>query len=154
MAVRNIRLMLYKEIWAGYLPTQVRIWKFMGKCCARFQDIDNNRINKRIFEWCIQHGENRCRNWYFNLKSHIISLGLECLLNDNAAYSKTYITEKIYEHEFELLNEIGQLSRTIKKEQMVVVVSYDLTDFLNWSINWELHNCQLACSSPKRVSKV
>ena len=86
----------------GWVPPQVKIWKSMGKCWARFKDIDNNRPNKTTFDWCIKHGENRCRNWCLKFRNHISLLGIEFLLNDNVAYSKKYIAEKIYEHEFEI----------------------------------------------------
>ena len=75
----------------GWLPTQMKIWKSMGKCWARFKDMDNNRLNKRTFKWYIKHGENRCRNWYFKFRNHIPSLELEFLLNDNVTYSKRYV---------------------------------------------------------------
>ena len=36
-----------------WLPTEVKIWKSMGKCSSRFKDMDNNRLNKRTFNWFI-----------------------------------------------------------------------------------------------------
>ena len=57
----------------GWVPSQVRIWNSMGRCWARFNDMNEDRLNKKVFNWGINHGENRCRNWYFKFKTHLSS---------------------------------------------------------------------------------
>ena len=79
----------------GLVPPQVRIWNSMGRCWTRFKDMNEDRLNKKDFKWGINHGENRCRNWYYKFKTHLFSLGLDFLLNDNVTYTKKFITENI-----------------------------------------------------------
>ena len=55
--------------------------------------MNEDRLNKKVFLG-INHGENRCRNWYFIFKTHISSLGLDFLLNDNVTYSKKFFYRK------------------------------------------------------------
>ena len=35
----------------GWLPTQVRQWKSLGRLWSRFKEMPHDRINKRIFSW-------------------------------------------------------------------------------------------------------
>ena len=78
--------------------------------------MNEDRLNKKVFKWGINHGQNRCRNWYFKFKTHLSSLGLDFLLNDNVTYSKKFITENICKKEFELFkrnwsNELNNVER-------------------------------------------
>ena len=87
----------------GWMPTSVKIWKSVGRCWTRFKDMDDNRLNKRIFNWCIKHGKNRCKNWFFKFRNHMSSLDLGFLFDDNVTYTKRYVLNMIQEKEFELL---------------------------------------------------
>lgn len=76
----------------GWMPVQVKIWKSVGRCWSRFSDMPDSRLNKRIFNWCVTNGQNRCKNWYFKFKTHMSLLNLEFLLDAN----KYLIFKKIY----------------------------------------------------------
>ena len=98
------------------MPTSVKIWKSVGRCWTRFKDMDDNRLNKRIFNWCIKHGENRCKNWFFKFRNHMSSLYLRFLFDDNVTYTKRYVLNMIQEKEFELFKrnwsqELNNLNR-------------------------------------------
>ena len=90
----------------GWVPTSVRtlvrIWKSLGSRWVRFRDMDENRLNKRIFKWCIKHGENRCKSWFYKFRNHMSSLELDFILDNNEFYTKTHILRIIQEKEFEL----------------------------------------------------
>ena len=43
----------------GWVPTQVKQWKSLGRLWCRFKDMPHNRINKRIFQWSVSSRVNR-----------------------------------------------------------------------------------------------
>ena len=74
--------------------------EIIGDWWVRFRDMDDNRLNKRIFKWCVKHGENRCKNWFYNFE--IICPHWNLTLY---SYTKTNILRKIQEKEFELFKQ-------------------------------------------------
>ena len=71
----------------GWLPTQVRQWKSLG----RFKEMPHDRINKRIFLWSTSNSSKRCKNWAFKFKSHMTSLNFDIVCDENTHISKSYI---------------------------------------------------------------
>ena len=45
----------------GWVPTQVRQWKSLGRLWCRNNEMPQNRINKRIFEWSISNSSTSCK---------------------------------------------------------------------------------------------
>ena len=72
----------------GWTPTSVKIWKSMGSRWVRFREMDDNRLNKRTSKWCMKHGENRCKNWFYKFRNHMSLLELDCIFDDNQNYTK------------------------------------------------------------------
>ena len=75
----------------GWIPTQVKQWKSLGRLWCRFKDMSQSRINKRIFEWSISSASTGCKNWAFKFKAHMTKLNMECIFAENAFNSKNYI---------------------------------------------------------------
>ncbi|MCG8033469.1 MAG: reverse transcriptase family protein, partial [Candidatus Thiodiazotropha taylori] len=100
----------------GWIPTSVKIWKAIGRTWARFNDMDETRLNKRIFNWCVRQSENRCKNWFYKFREHMTSLNLGFLLDNNVTYSKRYILNLIHDKEFAVFqqrwsNELNNVNR-------------------------------------------
>ena len=89
----------------GWTPTSVKIWKSMGSRWVRFREMDDNRLNKRTSKWCMKHGENRCKNWFYKFRNHMSLLELDCIFDDNQNYTKNAILRMIQEKEFELFKQ-------------------------------------------------
>ena len=81
------RISLYKEIWAG-CHHKLEFGIPWGDAGQGLKDMNEDRLNKKVFNWGIDHGENRCRNWYFKFKTHLSSLGLHVHY-----FSITFLTE-------------------------------------------------------------
>ena len=81
----------------GWLPTQVRQWKSLGRLWSRFKEMPHDRINKRIFSWSTSNSSTRCKNWAFKFKSHMTSLNLDIVCDENTNISKSYILKNIHE---------------------------------------------------------
>ena len=89
----------------GWTPTSVKIWKSMGSRWVRFREMDDNRLNKRTSKWCMKHGENRCKNWFYKFRNHMSLLELDFIFDDNQNYTKNAILRMIQEKEFELFKQ-------------------------------------------------
>ena len=55
----------------GWTPTLIRQWKSVSNVWSRHSVLPNSRINKRIFMYAYQNGNNRCKNWPFRIKTHL-----------------------------------------------------------------------------------
>ena len=86
----------------GWVQTQVRQWKSLGRLWSRFKEMPEGRINKRIFSWstCISNSSASCKNWYFKFKAHMTSLNLDIICDENSNFSKRFILKNIHEKEF------------------------------------------------------
>ena len=60
----------------------------------------HDRINERIFSWSTSNSSTRCKNWVFKSKSHMTSLNLDVVCDENTHISKSYILKNIHEREF------------------------------------------------------
>jgi len=58
-------------------------------------NMDNVRLNKRVFICCGNHSQNRThqKNWNFKVKSKLKELGLDFYCNFNNILSKSQIKE-------------------------------------------------------------
>ena len=100
----------------GWTPVQVKISKSVSRCWIRFKGLPANRLNKRVFNWCETNGNSRCKNWYFKFKSHLATLNLEFVLDQNPIYSKRFILERVQENEFDVFkrnwaDELNKINR-------------------------------------------
>ena len=64
----------------GWTPTLIRQWKSVSNVWSRHSVLPNSRINKRIFMYAYQNGNNRCKNWPFRIKTHLNAIN--CSLFD------------------------------------------------------------------------
>ena len=55
----------------GWTLTLIRQWKSASNIWSRHFVLPNSRINKRIFMYAYQNGNNRCKNWLFRIKTHL-----------------------------------------------------------------------------------
>ena len=46
----------------AWYPMECRLWKSVLNNWCRLVNMDNNRLNKRVFVWCDLKGNNSCRN--------------------------------------------------------------------------------------------
>ena len=53
----------------GWMPTVVRQWSTVLNQWQRLKSMDINRINYKVFEWCERSGNQRCKNWNFQINS-------------------------------------------------------------------------------------
>ena len=92
----------------GSMPTSVKIWKSLGSRWVRLRDIDDYRLNKRIFKGCVKRGENRCKNWFYIFRNPMSSQELDFIIDYNESY--TNISRIIQENNLNCSNKTGQLS--------------------------------------------
>ena len=90
----------------GWIPTQVKQWKSLGRLWCRFKDMSQNRINKRIFQWSVSSASTGCKNWAFKFKAHMTQLNMEHIFVENVIYSKSYILNNIHEKQLSLFKEL------------------------------------------------
>ena len=74
-----------------WVPKSVKIWKSLGSRWVRFKNMEEHRLNKRTFKWCVKHGENRCKNWFYKFRNRLSSLELHFIFDENEFYTKTHI---------------------------------------------------------------
>ena len=53
----------------GWKPTVVRQWSTVLNQWQRLKSMDINRINYKVFEWCERNGNQRCKNWNFQINT-------------------------------------------------------------------------------------
>ena len=53
----------------GWKLTVVRQWSTVLNQWQRFKSMDINRINYKLFEWCERNGNQRCKNWNFQINT-------------------------------------------------------------------------------------
>jgi len=71
----------------GWLPASVKQWKCVMGHWFRLNNMDNLRINHRIFKWSYDV-RNRCKNWCFSVDTFLSSNGIDDLQWFNH-YTKT-----------------------------------------------------------------
>ena len=62
----------------GWSMPKVRIWKCIARAWCRMVNMDNDRINKKVFDWA---KNNRQRNWCFRVSDMFIKIGSNELCN-------------------------------------------------------------------------
>ena len=56
----------------GWLSTDVRQWDSVINHWYRLRNMDENRINFKVFKWAAQNGNSRCKKWCFRVKQQFI----------------------------------------------------------------------------------
>ena len=52
----------------AWYSMECRLWKSVLNHWSRLVNMDNDRLNKRVFVWCDLKGKNSCRNWNFRVR--------------------------------------------------------------------------------------
>ena len=53
----------------AWYQMECRLWKSVLNHWCRLVNMDNDRLNKRVFVWCDLKGNNSCRNWNFRVRN-------------------------------------------------------------------------------------
>ena len=54
----------------GWIPTFIKQYKCICNQWTRYVNMPDNRVNKRIFNFCKSKSGARCQNWYFRVSKH------------------------------------------------------------------------------------
>ena len=52
----------------AWYPMECRLWKSVLNHWCRLVNMDDNRLNKKVFKWCDLKSSNSCKNWNFKVK--------------------------------------------------------------------------------------
>ena len=58
------------------IPTIVKQWTTVANVWCRLQNMDNSRLNYRIFKWSSDVSGRGCKNWCFNVLTKLREIGL------------------------------------------------------------------------------
>lgn len=76
----------------------MRQWSSVLSQWSRLKSMNNDRINKRIFEWCEQNASLRCKNWNFKVNTMLQDSGVLLTHNINVSNYrsiKSQVTENL-----------------------------------------------------------
>lgn len=65
----------------GWKPILHEQWKVICNHWSRCLNYDSIRVNKKIFNWTLNKGSSRCKNWSFIVTEKLKSVGLDRYLN-------------------------------------------------------------------------
>lgn len=65
----------------GWKPILHEQWKVICSHWSRCLNYDSIRVNKKIFNWTLNKGSSRCKNWSFIVTEKLKSVGLDRYLN-------------------------------------------------------------------------
>ena len=98
----------------AWYPMECRLWKSVLNHWCRLVNMDDNRLNKKVFKWCDLKSSNSCKNWNFKVKKQFQKY------NAQDSYQITYpvesssicslIVNRVYENFVEKWH--GDLNRT------------------------------------------
>lgn len=61
----------------AWYPMECRLWKSVLNHWCRFVNMDSNRLNKRIFNWCDAKSSDSCRNWNYRVRMQFNKYNLQ-----------------------------------------------------------------------------
>jgi hypothetical protein len=70
---------LYGEL--AWQPPQIKQWRCVSQQWHRFINMDNDRVNYKVFSACKLKSSPRCKNWQFDFCKYIEKLDLKFLDN-------------------------------------------------------------------------
>ena len=65
----------------GWTPTFIRQYKCICNQWARYASMSENRVNKRILNYCKTKSGTRCQNWTYRVSNHFINLDCVSFVN-------------------------------------------------------------------------
>ena len=75
----------------GWIPTFIRQYKCICNQWARCASMSENRVNKRIFNYCKTKSGTRCQNCSYRVSKHFISLDCVNFVNVPQRFSSQYM---------------------------------------------------------------
>lgn len=75
----------------GWSPIVLDQWKSVFNHWNRCSHYQDNRINKRIFTWCLNKGGHNCKNWTFLITQKLLSCGLQNYLQAPFSHNQLQI---------------------------------------------------------------
>ena len=82
----------------GWIPADIRQWRTVINQYYRLKNMDNIRVNHRIYKWAdnISLNSRQCKNWNFRIRQQFNKNGLNDIY-DNDTVSKNVMIERLQE---------------------------------------------------------
>lgn len=68
-------LALYGDM--GWMPCSIKQWSAVFRLWSRLSKMNNNRLNKRVFNWCYSSSSSKIKNWCYRVMSKFRDTNLE-----------------------------------------------------------------------------
>ena len=78
----------------GWIPTVVK------QCKCTCNQRPNDRVNKRIFNYCRNKSHARCQNWYFRVSKHFANCNCSEFVQSHQRFSSKYMFRRISQRMF------------------------------------------------------
>ena len=75
----------------GWIPAFIKQYKCVCKQWARYTNMPNDRIIKRIYNYCKNKSSARCQNWYFRVSKHFTTLNCHKFVQARHRFSSQYM---------------------------------------------------------------
>ena len=75
----------------GWIPTFIKRYKCVCNQWTRYVNMPDDRVNKRIFNFCKSKCGARCQNWYFRVSKHFRSANCSDFINMQRRFSSQYM---------------------------------------------------------------